>query len=349
MVSNNNVNNNQMGQGDSTSRTYLILLIGILAVAFSAPWVKLSNFEPATSVILRVGLGLLVLIPFALKEVKKIGKLNKTGVILSLAAGLFLGIDFTAWNYSIYYVGSGIASVLLNLQVIILPALVAIFDRERIPKTYFIIAPIMILGVVMAGGIFDSAGPSEGPTTVYGMNLAILGTIAGSISGVCYGFYLYTSRKATKVNMGQIVQPMAWASVAQLIAPVIVLFFSGRGFDLTNGVLVNGALPMNPETAVGDPITGMNWVWMIVLATIGQAVAWTFIQYGSVRLDSTIVAGLLILSPIATVAVISPILFGEIPSLLQSLGVVIVLGAVAFQNNLHVGLMKKMKSKKSLN
>ncbi|WP_053364830.1 DMT family transporter [Bacillus sp. FJAT-27245] len=341
---NTSVNNN----GGSNARAYWILMIGILFLAFTAPWVKQSNFEPATSVILRCGLGLLALLPFALREAKKIGSLNKTGITLSILAGLFLGIDFTAWNYSIFYVGSGIASILLNLQIIILPALAFLFDRERVPKSYFIVAPIMILGVIMSGGVFDSAAPTAGPTTVYGINIAVLGTICGALSGCCYGIYLYTSRKASKVNAGQIIQPMAWATLAQLVAPTIfMLFFSDRGFDLTHGVMVNGALPMNPETTLGDPITGMNWFWMVVLATAGQAIAWTFVQYGAVRLDSTIVAGLLLLSPISTVAIIAILLFGEIPSVIQVLGVVIVLGAVAYQNNLHKGLLRKVKGEKS--
>ncbi|MED3549666.1 DMT family transporter [Cytobacillus praedii] len=340
--------NNSVKSNGGSGKAYVILMIGILALAFTAPWVKQSNFEPATSVLLRCGIGLLALLPFALREAKKIGSLNKSGVILSILAGLFLGIDFTAWNYSIFYVGSGIASILLNIQIIILPALAFLFDKERIPKSYYIIAPIMILGVIMSGGVFDGGGSTEGPATIYGINLAILGTICGLVSGCCYGIYLYTSRKASKVNAGQIIQPMAWATAAQLVAPAIfMLFFSDRGFDLTNGVLVNGALPMNPETTLGDPITAMNWFWVLVLGIAGQAIAWTFVQYGSVRLDSTIVAGLLLLSPVSTVAVIAVLLFGEIPSAIQILGVVIVLGAVAYQNNLHASLLRKLRGKKS--
>lgn len=332
---------------NNVNRAYWFLMIGTIALAFTAPWVKQSNFEPSTSVILRCSIGLLALLPFAFREIKKIGALTKSGVLLSLLAGLFLGIDFVAWNYSIYYVGSGIASILLNLQIIILPALAFLFDKERVPKSFFIVAPIMILGVVMSGGVFESSALTTGPATVYGINIAVLGTIAGSLSGVCYGIYLYTSRKASQANKGQIVQPMAWATAAQLVAPLIfMVLFSDRGLDLTHGVLVNGELPMNPETVVGDPITAMNWFWMLLLATMGQAMAWTFVQYGAVRLDSTIVAGLLLLSPIATVAVIAVILFGEIPSFIQILGVVIVLGAVAYQNNLHVVLMEKMRGKK---
>lgn len=327
----------------SNARAYVLLLIGIAALAFTAPWVKLSNFEPATSAILRCAIGLVALLPFAYSEIKKIGAINRQGVILSIMAGLFLGVDFTAWNYSIYYVGSGIASILLNLQVIILPALAFFIDKERSSKSYFIIAPIMILGVVMSGGVFnDASAAAEGPSTIYGINIAILGTLCGMTSGVCYAIYLYSSRKATRVNTRQIVQPMALATAAQLVAPTLfMIFFSDRGFDLVNGVMVNGALPMNPETALGDPITTANWFWMVVLGVLGQAVAWTFVQYGSVRLNPAIVAGLLLLSPIATVSVIATVLFGETLTFIQILGVVFVLLAVAYQNKLHRVLFKQ--------
>ena len=110
-------------------------------------------------------------------------------------------------------------------------------------------------------------------------------------------------------------------------------------------MLVDGKLPLNPETTVGDPINGTNWLWMIVLAVLGQAVAWTFVQIGSVRLDTTIVAGLLLLSPIATVALIAPIMFGESLSAVQILGVVLVLGAVAYQNKLHIAVMNNIRGR----
>ena len=339
--------------GEKMSTAYIILIIGVLGVAFSAPFVKLSNFEPATSVILRVGIGALALLPFYFREIKKLGALNKQGVILSLVAGIFLGIDFTAWNYSIYYVGSGIASILLNLQIIILPALAAMFDRERIPKSFFIIAPIMILGVLMTGGIFEGGEAATNEPTVLGMSLAVAGTIAGSISGICYGIYLYTSRKATRVNVGQFVQPMFLASIAQLVAPFIFLLITGRGLNMSQGVLegtganaelaTGGLSDLDIFATNGDMITGTNWFWMIMLAIFGQAIAWTFIQYGSVRLNPTVVAGLLLLSPIATVSIIAPIMFSEIPSFIQILGVVIVLLAVAYQNGVHKMFMGKPK------
>ena len=101
----------------SHGKAVAILLIGTACLAFTAIWVKGANFEPATSVVLRCWLPIVIFLPYAIREYKKKGSLNKAGFFWSAVAGLILGIDFTAWNYSIFFVGAGIASVLLNLQV----------------------------------------------------------------------------------------------------------------------------------------------------------------------------------------------------------------------------------------
>jgi len=66
-------------------------------------------------------------------------------------------------------------------------------------------------------------------------------------------------------------------------------------------------------------------------------------MYCFTHLNPTVVAGLLLLSPIATVSIIAPIMFSEIPSFIQILGVVIVLLAVAYQNGVHKMFMGKPK------
>src|SRR5690606_14946283 len=114
-------------------------------------------------------------------------------------------------------------------------------------------------GIILTGGIFDG-DPAEGPTTIYGHPIAVVGTLLGVLSGICYGLYLYTSRKSGTLNPKRYVQPLMWVFLAQLIPQAISMFFiSGNGFDITTGVLVDGKLPMNPEILSGDPITMTNW------------------------------------------------------------------------------------------
>ena len=133
---------------------------------------------------------------------------------------------------------------------------------------------------------------------------------------------------------------------AQAVAPTIVaLFISPRGgFDFVNGVLIDGQLPLvDPETTVGDPLTAWNWFNLICLVILGQALAWTFVQYGTVWLDPTLSAGILLLSPVTSVIIAAP-LFGEIPSVLQIIGIFLILGTVAYQNGMFTMFSKsKMK------
>ncbi|MBX3051947.1 MAG: DMT family transporter [Caldilineaceae bacterium] len=324
----------------SKATAYTVIMLGILALAFSAIMVKEANFEPATNAFLRCLIAFVVLAPFAYMEWKKKGKLNRNGLIIAIGAGVFLGIDMTAWNYAIFYVGAGISSILLNLQILVLPLLAMTFDKFKPAKSFWVLAPIMIFGIVLAGGIFDG-DPIEGPATIYGYPIAVVGTLLGVLSGICYGIYLFMSKKSSTMNPGIYVQPLMWVFLAQLIPQAFTMFFiSDLGFDVSHGTLVAGKLPMNPEITLGDPITATNWLWMLALAVIGHAMAWVFVQIGSVNLDSTIVAGLLLLSPITTVLV-APYTSGETISVLQGIGVVIVLVAVAYQNDLHKALLSR--------
>lgn len=337
-------------------RAVIILLVGTLFLSGTPLWVKASNMDPATQAFLRVALGALILLPFALSEMRKKMSLPKQGIIYSVVAGLFLGVDFAAWNFSIFLIGSGVAAILLNLQVVIVPMLSAIFDKYKLPKSFIVILPLMILGVLLTGGVFESAEGTPGPELISGIRTPVLGTAFGLLSGICYSIYLYFSRKAstTAPRNDLYVQPMFYTMIAQMVAPIIAMI-AGNGFNVTQGVLVEDpatgemVLPeMGNDVGIfeavqqGDPINGMNWFHLACLVVLGQAAAWTLVQIGSVWLEPVLSAGILLLSPVTSVIVAWP-LFGEIPSILQWIGIIIILGCVAYQNGLFDAITGKNK------
>lgn len=337
-------------------KAVVILLIGTLFLAGTPLWVKGSNMDPATQVFLRVFIGVLLLLPFGIIEMRKKMKLPKQGVIYSLVAGLFLGVDFTNWCFSIFLIGSGVAAILLNLQVVIVPMLSAVFDKYKLPKSFIVILPLMIIGVLFTGGVFEPAAETVGPNTVAGIKTSVLGTICGLTSGICYSFYLYFSRKAgvTAPRNDLYVQPMMYTMIAQCVAPTLTMLV-GNGFNISTGVMVTDpatgqmVLPDLPDdvglfdaVAQGDPINGGNWAHLISLIVLGQAMAWTFVQMGSVWLEPVLSAGILLLSPVTSVIIAWP-LFGEIPSVLQWIGVAIILGCVMYQNGMFDPLLGKKK------
>lgn len=333
----------------SHGKAVLWLLIGTLFLSGTPLWVKASNMDPATQAFLRVILGFLLLLPLGIQEIRRKQALHRQGIILAAISGIFLGIDFTAWNYSIFLIGSGVAAILLNLQVVIVPMLTAVIDKVKLPKSFVFILPIMIVGVLFTGGVFEPAEASGGPAMISGIKTSVIGTAAGLTSGICYSLYLYLSRKASTSapRKDLYIQPMMYTMLAQAVAPVIWMFTGGNGFNVTQGVLtkdpVTGEMVLpatlgdNPTlqqaTMAGDPVNMGNWISLILLIVLGQAAAWTLVQYGSVWLHPTLSAGILLLSPVTSVIVAGP-LFAEWPSPLQWLGVALILGCVGWQNGL---------------
>ena len=134
--------------------------------------------------------------------------------------------------------GAGIPSVLLNLQIIVLPLLALTFDKFKPKKTFWILVPIMIFGIILKGGILDGA-PAEGLTMIYGHPIAVVGTLLGILSGICYGVYLfYMGRKSGTTNPGRCVQPLMWVLLSQLIPQAFtMIFISPNSWNVTQGVL----------------------------------------------------------------------------------------------------------------
>lgn len=330
-------------------KAVLWLLLGTLFLSGTPLWVKASNMDPATQAFLRVIMGFLLLLPLGLHEIRRKGGLHRQGILLAAISGIFLGIDFVAWNYSIFLIGSGVAAILLNLQVVIVPMLAAVIDKAKLPKSFIFILPIMIVGVLFTGGVFEPAEGSVGPSMIGGIKTSVLGTAFGLTSGICYSLYLYLSRKASTSAPRKdfYIQPMMYTMLAQAVAPVLWMFTGGNGFNVTQGVLtkdpVSGEMVLpavlgdNPTlqqaTMAGDPINMGNWVSLLLLIVLGQAAAWTLVQYGSVWLHPTLSAGILLLSPVTSVIIAGP-LFAEWPSWLQWVGVALILGCVSWQNGL---------------
>lgn len=139
----------------SHGKALAVLVLGTAFLASTPLLVKAANMDPASQAFLRVSIGFLILLPFGIWEIKKKEGLTKRSIMYSVISGLFLGVDFTAWNYSIFYIGAGVAAILMNLQVIIMPTLTAIFDKYKIRPVFLVLVPIMAVGVLLTGGVFD--------------------------------------------------------------------------------------------------------------------------------------------------------------------------------------------------
>ena len=280
------------------------VLIGAACLSVSAILVKLAGVDAPTTAFLRCALAVVAMLPFVLWERRRLGALSPRASLWSVAAGVALGMDYAAWTASIYDVGAGISTVLINVQVIVLPALALIVDREAIPRRFVVAAPMLLGGVVLVGGIGSHNAVGDDP---------VRGTVLGLLAGIGYGSYLYLTRRGSRGRHTLLLQPLL---VSTSVAAVTTAAVS----------------PATGGLSFAD-ISPASWVDLVLLAVLGQVVAWVFINHASVRLPPTTTAGLLLTQPVLALGLSAAIL-DEYPSALQWCGAVVVLVGVAVANRI---------------
>ena len=75
--------------------------------------------------------------------------------LLAYAAGVLFAIDLVAWHYSIAYIGAGLATVLGNLQVVLVGLTAWLVLSERPEPRAVIAVPPALIGIVLISGAFE--------------------------------------------------------------------------------------------------------------------------------------------------------------------------------------------------
>jgi drug/metabolite transporter (DMT)-like permease len=151
-----------------------LLVVGVLAVSFSAVLVRLADDTPKLAIAFyRCGLAAAVLVPLALlrhrSELRAITPRNRR---LALLSGAFLAAHFATWIPSLSFTSVAASSVLVTTQ----PLWVALFGRaigERPSRRALAGIGVALAGtLVIAGGDFGASGRA-----LVGDGLAVAGAI----------------------------------------------------------------------------------------------------------------------------------------------------------------------------
>jgi len=273
----------------------LLAMAGSLCIALSSVFIKVSGASGSTSAFWRCLFSLPVLAALVWWERRR-GTARRR-LVLPVLAGVGLGVDFVLWGDAIALVGAGIATVLLSVQVVIVPAVAYLVFRERPSKRFVRAAPVLLAGIVLAGGLAGT--PAFGPDPVLGAVLA-LG------AGVGFAAYLVLMRRSTGPGARD--------------HTLFVATLSAGAVAVAIGV-PTGRLDLSP----GWPALG----WLLALALIGQIAGWLLISTALPRLSSATGATMMLLQPVGAI-LMGVVLLGERPSAPQLAGCLVVLGAVAF-------------------
>lgn len=253
--------------------------------------------SPSTGTVYRALFGLPLLALVGLAEQRRYGGLPSTTIRLAAIAGLFFAGDLLLWHHAIEAVGAGLATVLGNLQVIVVGIVAWLLLGERPSRSTLLAVPIVLLGVLLISGAIGEGAYGANPT---------LGVVLGIGTALFYAGYLLVIRRGLR-DPRRPAGPVAVATAFTALAGSLV---GVAGGDL------------DPAPALA------SLAWLALLGITSQSAGYLLISISLPRLPAVITSIILLAQPVMTV-VLSMILLGETPSVTQLLGVALVIGGIA--------------------
>ncbi len=277
---------------------YLALAVGLLALGFSAIFVKWANAPGAVTGFYRMSIALFVLAwPFHVRRQQQQARPERVQygreVAIAAFAGLLFAADLLLWNTGVLLSGATNPTLMGNTAPIWVGLGTVIFFRQRLPLAFW-----LGLGLALAGAVLIL-----GLDALRDFDLG-LGTFYGLISGMFYGGYFLVIQRSR-----QRLDAITSFWLAALSSSVVLLLAA---------------------LLLGQPLVGYSWqTWLSFLGigVIVQAFGQFAFSYALGFLPASLVAPAGLGQPVITAILAVPLL-GETISAGQVVGGVAVLAGV---------------------
>lgn len=271
---------------------------GVVAIAFSPIFVRLSELEPTATAVHRVVLALPALALWRAVERQRRPSertaLEPADWRLLVFAGLMFAGDLTFWHWSLRYTSVANAVLLSNFTPFIVTAASFLLFGERF-------SALFLVGLALAvGGAAILMGESLG----LGME-TLLGDAFGLVTAFFYtGYLMAIGRLRRSLSPARV---MAWSSLATALALVPLTLALGEDLIAT---------------------TAKGWAVLVGLALISHAAGQGMIAYALAHLPTAFASVTLLLQPAVAIG-LAWILLGEGMSPWQGLGVAVIAAGIA--------------------
>jgi len=280
----------------AVSRAPLIAFAGALTIAFSSILVHQADVHPATASLYRCAYAVPVLALLAWRERRRYGPRAAGQQRLALIAGLFFAADLIFWHQAIADVGAGLATVLGNLQVVIVPFVAWAVLAEAPGRRILAALPLTLSGVLLISGALEDGAYGAQPAR---------GVLFGALTGIAYAGFILILRHGNE-DVRRPAGPLFDATWMAAVASLVVALALG----------VDDLVPAWPSAA-----------WLITLALSSQVLGWLLISVSLPRLPAALTSMILTIQPVGSV-VLGIVLLGEDPSALQLLGAACILAGL---------------------
>jgi drug/metabolite transporter (DMT)-like permease len=213
----------------------------------------------------------------------------------ALLAGVFFAADLILFHHSILLMGAGLATVLTNLQVVVVLIAAWIIWGERPSSAQLVGIPIALAGIVLISGALGGDAYGDDP---------LLGSLLATASAVAYAGYLLFLRKGRDRDRaaGPILDSTLSCAIAALLAGILMADFE--------------PLPTLP-----------GHVWLLLMALTAQVGGGVMLAVALPRLPAATTSLILLVQPMLAI-IFAGIILAEAPSAGQLVGVALVVVGV---------------------
>ncbi|WP_052098419.1 DMT family transporter [Paenibacillus stellifer] len=273
----------------------VLLLTGIVAISFSAIFVKWSSAPASVQGMYRLLFTSLLMLPFAPRYGEEIKAISRKEWLLLGASGFMLALHFLLWMGSLKYTSVASSTMIMSLEPVFIMVGSFLLYKERSAVSAILGLAVAIVGVCLIG--WGDVGLS--PDNVKGDLLSIGGTAAVAV-------HLLIGKKLV-------------ARIPSYLYSLIVFILAGAVFAVYNGVSGISFFDYPPR----------EWGIFVLLAVVptvfGHILFNWLLQYTSATTVSMSILG----EPVGA-SILAFMLLGERLTGLQWSGGVLVLGGLAF-------------------
>ena len=275
-------------------RPYIILFVGVLSVSFAAIFIRLAEAPPLVVATCRMTIAAAVLVPVALARSRmNLKNMALRDLLWLLLSGFFLALHFGLWITSLDYTSIASSVVLVTSH----PAFVAVVSYfvwgEKLGRLSIAGIAVALAGVVVInyGGFTFSSQ-------------AILGDWLALAAGFSMGAYLIIGGR-----LRERIDILSYLSVIYTFSAVILLVVT-----LLSGYSFFGYSPV-------------TYIMILLLTLVPQLIGHTCLNL-AVRLLPVIMVSVAILGEPVGATLLGYFILGEVPTLNEIGGGILVLGGI---------------------
>ena len=272
-------------------KAYALLGLGILCIGMSAIWVKWADLPGLVSAFYRVFIAALVLTPWWLLSRRRLPK--RRALALTGLGGVFFALDLVLWNTALLITTAAQATLLANNAPLWVGLGALLIFHEKLPRLYWIGLVLALAGMTLVAR----------PAGAQGLVLDS-GSLMALAASLFYAIYLLSTQRVRSTT-----DTLTFMTVSVVSSSLLLLLIC-----LLTGAQLTG-------------FATTTWLALLGLGLLSQVAGWLSINFVLGVLPATQVS-VSLLGQVVVTAVLAAIIFGETPTVVQTIGAVAVLAGI---------------------